>query len=67
METVERERIDTAAALRRMGPLAADHPLVRDGTKCTACHEPFLAGQAVTLIAATCVHWACATGEERDG
>ena len=41
--------------IRRMGPLAADHPLVAGilGTgidKCPACQQSFLAGDYVTLI-----------------
>lgn len=37
---------------RKMGPLAADHPLVTDGiTLCQACSQPFKAGDYCTLIA----------------
>jgi hypothetical protein len=34
----------------RMGPLTPDHPLL-DKDTCAACHQPFKAGQYVTLIA----------------
>ena len=36
--------------IRKMGPLAADHPLVRDAEQCPACKVHFEAGDHVTLI-----------------
>lgn len=41
----------TSTSLRRMGPLAPEHPLVTDSTKCPACEFGFDAGNYVTLIA----------------
>lgn len=37
--------------LRKMGPLAGDHPLVLGDKECPGCHEQFEEGQLVTLIA----------------
>lgn len=36
--------------MRRMGPLAAGHPLIQHGDRCPACEQPFVVGQYVTLI-----------------
>jgi hypothetical protein len=33
-----------------IGPLAEDHPLVRDKANCPACKEPINAGEFVTLV-----------------
>lgn len=35
--------------MRRFNPLSPDHPLV--GAQCPACHETFVAGSLVTLVA----------------
>lgn len=36
---------------RKMGPLASDHPLIKDNEKCPACKKAFAPGDYVTLIA----------------
>lgn len=36
---------------QKMGPLAGDHSLVRNGKPCPACDQPFKAGEYCTLIA----------------
>ena len=36
--------------MRRMGPLGADHPAVRDGTTCAACDAVFRTGDYVALV-----------------
>jgi hypothetical protein len=35
---------------RKMGPLTADHPLLDGPEVCPPCHQPFVAGDYVTLI-----------------
>lgn len=35
---------------RKMGPLAADHPMVKGAETCPACNVPFVEGVCVTLI-----------------
>jgi len=36
---------------RKFAPLAADHPLVTDGTLCAGCSKPFVAGDVTTIVA----------------
>lgn len=37
--------------IRKMGPLLADHLCVTEPKICPACHQAFIAGDTVTLIA----------------
>jgi hypothetical protein len=36
--------------MKKIGPLAADHPVITGGTMCAACSQPIVAGDYVTLI-----------------
>lgn len=36
--------------MKKMGPLAADHPLVIEGEQCPGCKKKFAAGEYLTLV-----------------
>jgi hypothetical protein len=44
-------RVSKRSRMRKMGPLAADHPMVEERIQCPGCGKEFKEGEYVTLVA----------------